>query len=166
MRNVYFTISGMMSLVVTLFWGCNSNTQRKEQQPIVKDSIALPGIVRIQLTNALAVNWDIATSFPVEDSLYEHIKKQPMYKKQLCEAIADTTSLNFRDCANEVILTKGDIAYITLDRIDGIPFFMIFHYQIDAISSDCGSHADGLFRYIHKNRRNVVRELKKHSLKE
>lgn len=108
-----------------------------------------------------AVHWKISKSLVIEDSLLIKVKSRVHFKQEMCDLITDTTSQHIKDCTNEVILTKGDVAYIVLDQTTSIPFAILF-IQMDVISNDCGTHEDGLFDYIHRNRIMVAKKLKYH----
>lgn len=67
----------------------------------------------------------------------------------LIEKIKDSTQTNIVIPCSESKLTVGTIAFVILDKIIGIPGFLVFHRQFDCFTNDCNfGYAHGELEYI------------------
>jgi hypothetical protein len=97
-------------------------------------------------------NWDNSKSEIVNDVLYKKLVVR--FKNDKSYAIA---------CGKKEALVIGDLAFLLLDKIKGLPFFAVTGFQCDSFKPGC-AYPVGYFEIIKAHRLEIAEKVKNYLL--
>ena len=124
------------------------------------DTMESRQITLVQITDDIEVNWSNENGNFIRDSYYNEIEENfDNLKFHIVNKIGDTTVLKgLKICSSQSYLTLGDVSFLLIDQIKGVPYFQLFGVQFDAYKLGC-IVPDGLLDYVSENRIMVSEKL-------
>ncbi len=106
----------------------------------------------IEINSEIKFNWDNSTSKIVDDELWIKLKTSfQTHKRTLIKEVSNHELTNAKVCKVEDKLTKGQMAFIALDQLEGIPYALVFEIQYCIMYIDC-PYIGGLIESIENNK--------------
>lgn len=131
----FFNVFGFLSCL--LFCGCYENKSIGEKQNIIPFQ-RNNDKVYIVLSEHVKLFWDNKNSEIIKDSLYRMVKRNfGQYVKEITTQVSDTRITPAQSCGVERNLVMGDLAFLLIDDIVGIPYFSALGFQWDTFDTDC-----------------------------
>ncbi|MDJ1501235.1 hypothetical protein [Xanthocytophaga agilis] len=157
MKNILYTS------VLALLLSCSSSSSDVSVDSVyvhTRNQLKIVnGVILIELPNGVSFNWDNDCSRIVEDSLYRSLVTTFSTKQHsTIRLILDSTITSARVCAFDKNLLVGDLAFLLIDKIKGIPYALVLNVQFDVFQADC-YYPVGLFSYINKYRSEVYKKV-------
>jgi len=103
--------------------------------------------------DSIKVNWSKEKSEIIKDSLYNETISSKKKKDFifLARLITDISTSDISYCKTNKRLKKGDLAFILIDKVYGLPYYQITGMQCDYFENGC-PYPVGLFEAINKDR--------------
>lgn len=112
-----------------------------------KDSIIL-----IEITSNIKFHWNNSTSKIVKDSLWKELKASyPKHKKTLIQKVGNHEPTEAKVCYVQGTISKGQMAFIVLDKLERIPYAKVFEMQYCVFHIGC-PYVEGLIDSVHHNK--------------
>jgi hypothetical protein len=109
-------------------------------------------------------NWDNSKSEIVNDVLYKKlVVRFKNDKSYLIEQISNITKTSAIACGKKEALVIGDLAFLLLDKIKGLPFFAVTGFQCDSFKPGC-AYPVGYFEIIKAHRLEIAEKVKNYLL--
>ncbi|MDJ1501210.1 hypothetical protein [Xanthocytophaga agilis] len=146
-----------------LFMSCSSSRSDISTDSVNVDTgyqvEIVNGIILIELPNGVSFNWDNECSRIVDDSLYRSLITTFSTKQHsTIKLILDTTITPARVCPFDKNLLVGDLAFLLIDKIKGIPYLKALDVRFDSFQADC-YYPVSLFAYINNSRHEVYKKV-------
>lgn len=157
-----------MIILIALLSSCSHKPKEekapvKVSPPVSAKNLLKDSTVLIKFGDSdILFHWNNLSSKIVVDSLFENLKHN--YKKKsgyLVDQITNVTATSASAC-NKDKLVIGDMAFLIINEIDGLPFFEVTHVQCDVFENNC-PYPEGYFNVIGRDRKGI-REKVKHYL--
>ncbi len=109
-----------------------------------------PDTILIEFDGGINILWDNVNDTIIKDENYYSLSQEPI-NINIVNAISDTSIVSNHVCSKHSPLRKGDVAFLTLCKLQHIYPAKDLHYQFDVFDKDC-EYPYGMLDYLEDNR--------------